>query len=135
MLGSLVKVRPGYARNFLLPFGKALPATKENIADFEARRCDLEQQASDKLTAAKGRATALSEIELTLTAKAGDEGKLFGSIGVRDLTEAITSSGVKILKSEIRMPNGPIRHVGEYDVSVHLHLEVITTIKVFVKAE
>lgn len=134
-LGNLVKVKAGYARNFLLPFGKVVPATKDNIADFKARRVELEKQADEKLTAAKKRAEALSEIELTLTAKAGDEGKLFGSIGVRDLADSIASTGVEVAKSEIRMPEGPIRSVGEYDVVVQLHPEVKTTIKVFIEAE
>ncbi len=134
-LGDLVNVKAGYARNFLLPFSKAVPATKENLANFEARRAELEKHATDKLTKAQVRARALSEIELTLTAKAGEEGKLFGSIGVRDLSESIISTGVEVAKSEIRMPDGPIRNVGEYDIHVQLHPEVKTTIKVFVEAE
>ena len=134
-LGNLVKVKAGYARNFLLPFSKAVPATKENLADFEARRAELEKQAKGKLIAAQKRAVALSEIELTLTAKAGEEGKLFGSIGVRDLADSIASTGVEVAKSEIRMPEGPIRNIGEYDIEVQLHPEVKTSIKVYVEAE
>ena len=134
-LGDLVKVRSGYGRNYLFPFGKVVPATKENIADFETRRAELEKQAGDKLSAAKKRAAALAELELTLTAKAGEEGKLFGSIGVRDLADATSSTGVELAKSEIRMPSGPIRGVGEYDINIQLHPEVKGTIKVFVEAE
>ena len=134
-LGDLVKVRSGYGRNYLFPFGKVAPATKENIADFEARRTELEKQAGDKLSAAKKRAAALAELELTLTAKAGEEGKLFGSIGVRDLADATSSTGVELAKSEIRMPSGPIRSVGEYDINIQLHPEVKSSIKVFVEAE
>ena len=134
-LGDKVTVRNGYGRNFLLPFGKALPATEANLATFEARRAELESAANTQLSNAHKRAGEMAEIELTLTAKAGDEGKLFGSIGARDLAEAITSAGVAVAKSEIRLPEGPIRAVGEYDVGIQLHSDVATTIKVFIEAE
>ena len=134
-LGDLVRVKAGYARNFLLPSGKAVRATKENKEDFEKRREALENQARERLLSARNRAASLTEIELTLTAKAGEEGKLFGSIGVRDLSEAVGSAGVEVHKSEIRMPAGPIRRTGEYDIDVQLHPEVKTSIKVFVEAE
>ena len=134
-LGDKVSVKAGYGRNFLVPFGKAVPANKENLEAFEARRAELEKAAAEKLSGATKRATEMAEIELTLTAKAGDEGKLFGSIGPRDLAEAITSAGVKVAKSEIRLPEGPIRAVGEYDVAVQLHTDVAANIKVFVEAE
>lgn len=134
-LGDKVTVKAGYGRNFLIPFGKAAPATKENVAAFEARRAELETAASEKLAGAEKRAAEMAEIELTLTAKAGDEGKLFGSIGPRDLAEAITSAGVAVAKSEIRMAEGPIRAVGEYDVAIQLHTDVAATIKVFIEAE
>ena len=134
-LGDKVTVKNGYGRNFLLPFGKALPATEANLATFEARRAELESAANTQLSDAHKRAGEMAEIELTLTAKAGDEGKLFGSIGARDLAEAITSAGVAVAKSEIRLPEGPIRAVGEYDVSIQLHSDVATTIKVFIEAE
>ena len=114
-LGDKVTVKNGYGRNFLIPFGKALPATEANLATFEARRAELESAANEHLSSAQKRAAEMAEIELTLTAKAGDEGKLFGSIGSRDLAEAITSAGVTVAKSEIRLPEGPIRAVGEYD--------------------
>ncbi|WP_257293795.1 50S ribosomal protein L9 [Endozoicomonas sp. YOMI1] len=134
-LGDKVTVKNGYGRNFLIPFGKALPATAENLATFEARRAELENAANDQLSSAQKRAEEMAEIELTLIAKAGDEGKLFGSIGPRDLAEAITSAGVTVAKSEIRLPEGPIRAVGEYDVGIQLHSDVAATIKVFIEAE
>ncbi len=134
-LGDKVTVKNGYGRNFLLPFGKALPATEANLATFEARRAELESAANTQLSNAHKRAGEMAEIELTLTAKAGDEGKLFGSIGARDLAEAITSAGVAVAKSEIRLPEGPIRAVGEYDVGIQLHSDVAATIKVFIEAE
>ncbi len=134
-LGDKVSVKAGYGRNFLVPFGKAVPATRDNLVAFESRRTELEKAATDKLTSATARASEMAEIELTLTAKAGDEGKLFGSIGSRDLAEAITSAGVKVNKSEIRLPEGPIRAVGEYDVAIQLHTDVAANIKVFVEAE
>lgn len=134
-LGDKVTVKNGYGRNFLLPFGKALPATEANLATFEARRAELESAANEQLSNAQKRAGEMAEIELTLTAKAGDEGKLFGSIGARDLAEAITSAGVAVAKSEIRLPEGPIRAVGEYDVGIQLHSDVATSIKVFIEAE
>ena len=134
-LGDKVIVKSGYGRNFLIPFGKAVPANKDNVEAFEARRAELEKAAADKLGTASKRAEEMAEIELTLTAKAGDEGKLFGSIGPRDLAEAITSAGVKVAKSEIRLADGPIRAVGEYDVGVQLHTDVAATIKVYIEAE
>lgn len=134
-LGDKVTVKAGYGRNFLIPFSKAVPATKENVEAFEARRAELEKSANEKLAAAEKRAAEMAEIELTLTAKAGDEGKLFGSIGSRDLAEAITGAGVKVAKSEIRMGEGPIRATGEYDIAIQLHTDVAATIKVFVEAE
>ena len=134
-LGDTVTVTSGYGRNFLIPFGKAVPASKDNIKAFESRRLELEQSAIDKLKTAKKRASDMAEIELTLTAKAGDEGKLFGSIGLRDLAEAITSAGFSVAKNEIRIKNGPIRTIGEYDIVIRLHTNISTTIKIFVKAE
>lgn len=134
-LGDKVAVKAGYGRNFLIPFNKAVPATKDNLAEFEARRAELEKAAQDKLKVAEERAAAIADIELTLTAKAGDEGKLFGSIGTRDLADALSAAGVDIAKSEIRLPSGPIRQVGDYDISLQLHTDVVTTLKVYVEAE
>ncbi len=134
-LGDKVKVKAGFGRNFLVPFGKAVPATKANVAEFEARRAELEKAAAEKLSTAQKRAEELDEIELTLTAKAGDEGKLFGSIGTRDLAEAISATGMEVAKSEVRLPTGPIRTIGEFDIALQLHPEVAATVKVFVEAE
>lgn len=135
ILGDKVKVKAGYGRNFLVPFGKAVPATKANVEAFEARRAELEAAAVGKLAEAQKRAEQLSEIELTITAKAGDEGKLFGSIGTRDLADAITAAGVEVAKSEVRMPTGPIRTIGEFDIALQLHTDVAATVKIFVEAE
>lgn len=131
-LGDQVKVKAGYGRNYLIPFGKAVPATATNIADFEVRRAELEKASADKLTAAQGRATALGELEITITANAGDEGKLFGSIGTRDIADAISTSGEVVEKSEVRLPEGAIREVGEYDVTVQLHTDVTVDVRIIV---
>lgn len=131
-LGDQVKVKAGYGRNFLIPFGKAVPATASNITDFEARRAELEKASADKLTAAQGRAAALAELEVTITANAGDEGKLFGSIGTRDIADAITAAGEAVEKSEVRLPEGALREVGEYDVSLQLHSDVTVEVKIVV---
>ena len=133
-LGDKVSVKSGYARNFLLPQGKATRATAENVAAFEARRAELEKLAAEKKAYAESRAAELAELEVTITATAGDEGKLFGSIGTHDIADALTASGVEVAKSEIRLPNGAIRLVGEYDVAVHLHSDVDATVRVVVVA-
>ncbi len=135
VLGDKVNVKAGYGRNFLVPFSKAVPATATNIAEFDARRAELEKAAAAKLAEANKRAEQLGEIELTITAKAGDEGKLFGSIGTRDLADSITAAGVLVAKSEIRLPSGPIRTVGEFDIALQLHTDVAATVKIFVEAE
>ena len=122
-LGDKVTVKPGYGRNYLVPYGLAVPATKDNIEAFEAQRAELEAQAAERKAEAEARAEQLNDIELSLVSKAGDEGKLFGSIGPRDLADAISSAGIDIAKSEVRMPNGPIRQTGEYDITLHLHAE------------
>lgn len=134
-LGDKVTVKPGYGRNYLVPYGLAVPANKENIAAFEAQRAELEAQAAERRAAAESRAEQLNDIELSLRAKAGEEGKLFGSIGPRDLAEAISSAGIEVAKSEVRMPEGPIRQTGEYDIALHLHAEVDATVRVVVMAE
>ncbi|MDI5935548.1 50S ribosomal protein L9 [Halomonas sp. M4R5S39] len=134
-LGDKVTVKPGYGRNYLVPYGLAVPATKDNVQAFEAQRSELEAQAAERKAVAEARAAQLSEIELSLVAKAGDEGKLFGSIGPRDLAEAIASAGIDVAKSEVRMPEGPIRQTGEYDIDLHLHAEVDATVRVVVVAE
>ncbi|MFC3284659.1 50S ribosomal protein L9 [Litchfieldella rifensis] len=134
-LGDKVTVKPGYGRNYLVPYGLAVPATKENVAAFEAQRAELEAQAAERKAEAEARAAQLAEIELSLVAKAGDEGKLFGSIGPRDLAEAIAQAGIDIAKSEVRMPEGPIRQTGEYDIALQLHAEVSASVRVVVVAE
>jgi large subunit ribosomal protein L9 len=134
-LGDQVTVKSGYGRNYLIPFGKAVPATKTNIADFEARRADLEAVAAEKLSTAEARAEKIAAFTLNIEANAGDEGKLFGSIGPRDIAEAVTEAGIEVSKSEVRLPEGPIRNVGEYEVAVQLHSDVTATLNVTVVAE
>ncbi|NYS59529.1 50S ribosomal protein L9 [Vreelandella salicampi] len=134
-LGDKVTVKPGYGRNYLVPYGLAVPATKENIAAFEAQRAELEAQAAERKAEAEARAEQLNDIELSLVSKSGDEGKLFGSIGPRDLADAISSAGIEVAKSEVRMPEGPIRQTGEYDIALHLHAEVDAVVRVVVVAE
>ncbi|ARU55166.1 50S ribosomal subunit protein L9 [Oleiphilus messinensis] len=134
-LGDKVAVKAGFGRNFLIPYGKAVPATKENVEQFEARRAELEKQAAEKLAAAQSRSEELSGKEVTIVAKAGDEGKLFGSIGVRDVADAFTAAGIAVEKSEVRLPEGPLRAVGEYEIALHLFTDVDTTVKVIVVAE
>ncbi|MFZ5723761.1 MAG: 50S ribosomal protein L9 [Pseudomonadota bacterium] len=134
-LGEVVKVKPGFGRNFLIPQGKAKPATKENIAEVEKRRAEFEAAAAAHLAAAQARAEKLNGLAVTLAAKAGDEGKLFGSVGTRDVAEAIGRAGVEVQKSEVLMPNGAIRNTGEYDIVVRVHSDVEATIKLAVVAE
>ncbi len=134
-LGDKVNVKAGYGRNYLLPQGKATMATPDNIKIFEERRAELEKQAADKLAAAQARAAKLNELEISITANAGDEGKLFGSIGTHDIAEVLTNNaGIEVNKSEIRLPNGTIRNVGEYSIDLHLHTDVDATIKLIVVA-
>ncbi len=135
-LGEEVTVKNGYGRNFLVPQGKAVPATAANREVFQERRAELEAAAAERLAAAQAVAAKLEGIErVTIASKAGDEGKLFGSIGARDLAEAATAAGVELSKSEIRLPEGPLRNVGEYEIAVHLHAEVESVLRVAVVAE
>jgi large subunit ribosomal protein L9 len=135
-LGTVVDVRAGYGRNFLIPQGKALPATKDNLATVEARRVELQKQAEEQLAAAQARAEKLQDAAVTLASKAGDEGKLFGSIGTRDIAEAITAqTGVEVEKAEVKLPNGALRNTGEFEVDVQLHSELTVTIKLAVVPE
>lgn len=133
-IGDLVKVKPGYGRNFLIPQGKAALATPENIKEIEARRAELEKAAAAELAAAKARAEAVDGIELVIPANAGSEDKLFGSVGPIDIVEAMKGIQVEIERSEVRMPDGPIHELGEYEIGVHLHSEVNATVKVRVVA-
>ena len=134
-LGDTVNVKPGYGRNFLVPTGKAVAATPENIAQFEARRGDLEKVAFKKLSTAEERVTALDGFEIVLSANASEEGKLYGSIGPREIADEVTTRGITLSKAEVIMGEGPIRYTGEHNVLVHLHADVETEIKVTVNPE
>ena len=135
-LGDNVTVKSGYARNLLFPQGKAVPATKANIEKFEARRAELEAKLAADLAAANDRAAKVAALgEVTIASKAGDEGKLFGSVGTRDIADAITEAGVKVSKAEVKLPNGTLRETGEFEIDLQLHAEVIATVKVVVIAE
>ncbi|ODN42155.1 50S ribosomal protein L9 [Piscirickettsia litoralis] len=134
-LGEQVIVKSGYARNFLIPTGKAVPATAANLKEFEARRAEIERLAQEKLAEAQKRAAAVTELAVvTVTAKAGDEGKLFGSIGTADIAAALVEKGIEIARQDIRLSQSSIRQLGEYDVELHLHGDVEVTIKVDVVA-
>ena len=134
-LGDQVKVKPGYGRNYLIPSGKAVSATTDNIAKFDARRAELEKQQQEVLALANARSEKLSVVSITIARKAGSEGKLFGSVGTIDIADTVTASGVELAKHEIRLPEGPLRNTGEYDIDVQLHADVTTTIKVIVVPE
>ena len=134
-IGDRVKVRSGFGRNFLLPQGKATLATPDNIARFEARRAELERLAREHLQSAAERAEAMKEFKLTITAKAGTEGKLFGSIGTSDIAEACTREGFKVERSEVRLPSGPLRTLGEHSVNLHLHADIDVPLQVTIVAE
>ena len=135
-LGDQVSVKAGYARNFLFPQGKAVPATKDNVEKFEARRAELEAKMTEVLNAAQARADQLTALEaVTIQAPAGDEGKLFGSVGTRDIADAVSAAGVTVSKAEVKLPTGTLRELGEYDIDVQLHAEVTTTVKLVIAAE
>jgi len=135
-LGDKVSVKSGYARNYLLPKGKAVFASQANVEHFEARRAELEAKLAEVLATAEARAAKLVELaEVTIASKAGDEGKLFGSIGTRDIADAITEAGVAVTKAEVRLPLGAIRDTGEFEIAIHLHNDVDTNIKVIVIAQ
>lgn len=135
-LGDQVTVKPGYGRNYLIPQGRAVMATKDNVAKFEAERAELEKKAADALAAAQGRADKLAELaDVTITARAGDEGKLFGSVSAADIADAITAAGVEVAKSEVQLPTGPIRTTGEFELNLGLHTDVEQSVKVVVVAE
>mgnify|MGYP003573168706 FL=1 len=133
--GDLVTVKPGYGRNFLLPQGKATLATKDNIAAVEARRAELEKAAADELKSAKDRAKLIDGMELVIPANAGEEGKLFGSVGPIDICDAFSKVGVEVERSEVRMPEGPVHELGEYEIGMHLHADVNVSVNLKVVAE
>jgi large subunit ribosomal protein L9 len=134
-LGDLVKVKSGYGRNYLVPQGKAAPATKENLAQFEARRAELEAAAKDKLGQAEARQAGLADLAVEITANASEEGSLYGSIGPREIADAVSALGHELNKSEVIMGEGPLRNVGEFDVLVQLHSDVEATLKVTINPE
>ena len=134
-LGDLVKVKAGFGRNYLVPQGKAAPATKENLAQFEVRRAELEAAAKTRLGQAEARQSNLAEVVVEITANASEEGKLYGSIGPREVASAVSALGHEITKSEVIMGEGPIRMVGEFDVVVQLHADIDTIVKVIVNPE
>lgn len=134
-LGEQVNVKAGYGRNFLIPQGKAVSATKDNVVKFEERRAELEKTAAEKLAAAETRKTSIEALEITIAQQAGDEGKLFGSIGTNDIAEAITAAGADVSKSEVRLSEGALRHTGDYEVNVELHSDVVAVLKLSVVAE
>ncbi|WP_281772312.1 50S ribosomal protein L9 [Haemophilus parahaemolyticus] len=135
-VGTQVEVKSGFARNYLIPQGKAVMATAANIAHFEARRAELEAKAAEALAAAQARAAQIAETAaVAIAATAGDDGRLFGSISARDIAEALTAAGVEVAKSEVRLGEGPLRTTGEHQVKVHLHPEVNAVVTVNVVAE
>ena len=134
-IGDRVKVRSGFGRNFLLPQGKATLATPDNIARFDARRAELERVAREHLSSAEERSAAMKDFKLTVHAKAGTEGKLFGSIGTSDIAEELNRAGFQVERSEVRLPHGPLRMVGEHTVNLHLHADVDVPVQVTIVAE
>ncbi|MEW8490044.1 MAG: 50S ribosomal protein L9 [Candidatus Thiodiazotropha endolucinida] len=134
-LGEKVNVKSGFGRNFLIPSGKAVPATEENVKIFEERRAELEKEAAEKLQAAEARKAKIDGMEISITCKAGDEGRLFGSVGTADITKAVTDNGVELAKKEVLLPNGAFRVAGKYEVNLHLHADVNATIKLTIVPE
>ena len=134
-LGDEVSVKPGFARNYLLPQGKAVTADEENRTIFEGRRAELEASANEKLAEANTRAEKLADKELSIAVKSGEEGRLYGSVGTQNIADALTAEGIPVERSEIRMPEGVIRVLGEYDIAIQLHTDVTAQIKVVVVPE
>lgn len=134
-VGDQVTVKPGFGRNYLLPKGMAALATVKNIADFESRRAELEKAAEEMLTEANQRAAKLAELEVIITAQAGDEGKLFGSVGPRDIADSITEKGVQVEKREVIMPEGPLRQTGEFTINIKLHSSLSVPVKIKIVSE
>lgn len=134
-LGDKVSVKPGYGRNFLIPQGKAVPANAANVAAFEARRAELEARQAEQLASATARAEKMADLTLIIARKVGGEGKLFGSVSVSDIAEAAVEQGIELSRQEVRLPEGPLRQIGEYQVTLQLHSDVDVEIKVHVVAE
>ncbi|MCB1735472.1 MAG: 50S ribosomal protein L9 [Gammaproteobacteria bacterium] len=133
-VGDKVAVRPGYGRNFLIPTGKAAAATAANLAAFEERRADLEAAAAESLSAAEARRDKLTDLAVTIVANSGNEGKLFGSVGAAEIADAITAAGVEVGRREVRLPNGPLRNIGEFAIELHLHSDVDVDVNITVVA-
>ena len=134
-LGDKVTIKNGYGRNYLIPQKKAVPATAQKIAEFEQRRAELEKLAADKLAAATARGAAISKLAIVIAHKAGEEGKLFGSVGTQTIADAITAAGETVYKHEIRLPGGVIRHIGDYDIAINLHTDVTISLPIKIVAE
>ncbi|MBP1150442.1 MULTISPECIES: 50S ribosomal protein L9 [Methylocaldum] len=134
-LGDKVAVRPGYGRNYLIPQGKAVAATAEKLAEFEKRRAELEKKAAADLAAAQARAEAIGKLAVKIAQKAGEEGRLYGSVGTKDIAEAVTAAGVSIQKHEVRLPSGPIRQAGDYEITVQLHGDVVASVALSIVPE
>lgn len=134
-LGDKVTIKSGYGRNYLVPQGKAVAATAKKIAEFEERRADLEKAAAEKLSAAQKLGNELGKLEILITHKAGDEGRLFGSVGTHNIAEAITAAGINVEKHQVRLPHGTIRHIGDYPIDITVHSDVIVTLTIKIAAE
>jgi len=134
-LGDVVKVKDGYARNYLIPQGKAKRATPENLAEFEKRRAELEKQHAEQLAAAQAKAAELEGLTLQITRKAGVDGRLFGSVTTFDIVEALEAQGHKVERSAVRMPQGPLKSIGDHEISIALHTDVVVNIKISVLGE
>ena len=134
-LGDKVSIRPGFGRNYLIPQGKAVPATAARLAEFEQRRAELEKKAATALAAAEARAAQLQALQVTIAQKAGEEGRLYGSVGTKDIADAVSALGVELRKAEVRLPTGPLRHTGDYQIAVQLHGDVIGQVAVRIVPE
>jgi large subunit ribosomal protein L9 len=134
-LGDKVTVKPGYGRNYLIPQGKAVVATAARLAEFEQRRADLEKKAAEQVAAAQARAATIEALKLVIRQKAGDEGRLYGSVSARDIAEAATQAGVAIEKSEVRLPTGPLRILGDYEIRIQLHGDVTAVLALNLQPE
>ena len=134
-LGDKVTVKSGYGRNYLVPTGRAVSATKENLEAFEARRAELEKEAAESLIAAEARKVKIEQLSVSISSKAGDEGRLFGSVGTSDIADAAAAAGAEVAKREVRLPEGPFHHTGEFEVIIHLHTDVDATLKLAIVPE
>ena len=134
-LGDKVNVRAGYGRNYLIPKGKAVVATAAKVAEFEQRRAELEKKAASELAAAQARADALGKLAVKIAQKAGDEGRLYGSVGTKDIAEAVSAAGVALQKHEVRLPSGALRMVGDYEIKLQIHSDVAASVAVSIIPE